>query len=170
MTGELGGPARAGARLAEATSDTLVVQVRLDASQQGEVQVGDRARITLPGNRSAVGRVDRLGTVARAAAGQEVAAATVPAFVALADPAQARGLDAAPVEVEIATRGVAGVLSVPVLALVGAAGGGFAVEVVRDGGRREPVAVRLGLFDTSAGRVEVTGALEAGDRVVVPAS
>ena len=62
------------------------------------------------------------------------------------------------------------VLSVPVTALVGASGGGFAVEVVRDGGRRELVAVELGLFDTGNGRVEVTGALQAGARVVVPAS
>jgi hypothetical protein len=55
-----------------------------------------------------------------------------------------------------------------VTALVGKAGGGFAVEVVRDGGRRELVAVRLGLFDTTAGRVQVEGDLGAGDQVVVP--
>ena len=43
-------------------------------------------------------------------------------------------------------------------------------EVVRDGGRRELAAVELGLFDTGNGRVEVTGAVEAGARVVVPSS
>jgi hypothetical protein len=55
-----------------------------------------------------------------------------------------------------------------VTALVGKSGGGFAVEVVRDGGRRELVAVRLGLFDAASGRVQVEGDLAEGDRVVVP--
>ena len=40
VTGELGGPARPGAPVAQATSDTLEVQVDLDASQQGEVKRG----------------------------------------------------------------------------------------------------------------------------------
>jgi hypothetical protein len=34
--------------------------------------------------------------------------------------------------------------------------------------RHELVAVELGLFDTTAGRVEVKGDLREGDRVVVP--
>ena len=59
-------------------------------------------------------------------------------------------------------------LSVPVTALVGRSGGGFAVEVVRDGGRRELVAVKLGLFDGTDGRVQVEGDLAEGDDVVVP--
>ncbi len=69
---------------------------------------------------------------------------------------------------EIATEGVKSALSVPVTALVGTSGGGFAVEVVRAGGRRGLVAVRLGLFDSAGGRVEVEGDLRAGDAVVVP--
>ena len=69
---------------------------------------------------------------------------------------------------DITTEGVESALSVPVTALVGKSGGGFAVEVVRDGGRRELVAVQLGLFDTTAGRVEVEGELREGDQVVVP--
>ena len=69
---------------------------------------------------------------------------------------------------DITTKGVDDALSVPVTALVGRSGGGFAVEVVRAGGRRELVAVRLGLFDTTGGRVEVEGDLAEGDRVVVP--
>jgi multidrug efflux pump subunit AcrA (membrane-fusion protein) len=61
-------------------------------------------------------------------------------------------------------------LSVPVTALVGKAGGGFAVEAVRADGRRELVAVRVGLFDPAAGRVQVEGPLRPGDRVTVPSS
>ena len=69
---------------------------------------------------------------------------------------------------DITTKGVQRALSVPVTALVGKSGGGFAVEVVRDGGRRELVAVQLGLFDTAGGRVQVEGELGEGDDVVVP--
>ena len=61
VTGELGGSAQPGAQVLDATSDTLEVQVDLDPSQQGEVKAGDRARITLPGNTSVTGKVDRLG-------------------------------------------------------------------------------------------------------------
>jgi peptidoglycan hydrolase-like protein with peptidoglycan-binding domain len=166
VAGELGGSARPGAQVLSATSDTLEVQLALDPSQQGEVKKGDRAEITLPGNTSVTGRVDRLGRVASNNAG----AATIPAYVSLDDPQAARGLDRAPVQLEITTKGVASALSVPVIAIVGRSGGGFAVEVVRTGGRRELVAVRLGLFDTGGGRVRVEGALRRGDRVVVPSS
>ena len=166
VTGELGGAARPGALLAQATSDTLQVQVNLEPSQQGEVKEGDRAQITLPGLESVKGTVARLGRVARAAGKDD--AATIPAFISIEDPEKARGLDRAPVQVEITTKGVESALSVPVTALVGKAGGGFAVEAVRDGGRRELVAVKLGLFDTANGRVQVEGDVDEGDRVVVP--
>ena len=83
-------------------------------------------------------------------------------------PGGSPGLDRAPVRVDVTTEGVKSALSVPVVALVGTSGGGFAVEVVRDGARRELVAVQVGLFDTTDGRVEVEGDLDVGDRVVVP--
>ena len=169
VTGKLGGSARPGAPVAQATSDTLQVQVNLEASQQGEVKKGDRAQITLPGNTSVKGTVDRLGRVARTAGkDDDVGSATIPAYITLDTPEEARGLDRAPVQVDITTEGVESALSVPVTALVGKSGGGFAVEVVRDGGRRELVAVKLGLFDTTGGRVEVEGELVEGDQVVVP--
>jgi multidrug efflux pump subunit AcrA (membrane-fusion protein) len=175
VTGELGALARPGEQVMAATSATLQVQVDLDPSQQGEVKKGDPARITLPGNRSVTGKVDRLGSVAQVPAGQNDAGqsnspadATIPAFIRLDDPVKAGGLDKAPVQVEITTKGVASALSVPVTALVGKSGGGFAVEVVHDDGRRELVAVKPGLFDTGGGRVQVDGDLREGDRVVVP--
>ena len=169
VAGELGASARPGAPFAEATSDTLEVQVELDATQQGDVKRGEHARITLPGNRSVTGTVDRLGTVARTAGKDgDPQSATIPASIRLDDPKQARGLDKAPVQVDITTKGVRNALSVPVTALVGKSGGGFAVEVVRDGGRHELVAVKLGLFDTASGRVQVEGELDEGAHVVVP--
>jgi hypothetical protein len=173
VAGELGGSARPGATVLHATSGTLEVQVALDPSQQGEVKTGDRAQITLPGNESVTGKVDRLGRVAQVPAGQNNNAgyATIPAYISLDHPEQAHGLDRAPVQVNITTKGVESALSVPVTALVGKSGGGFAVEVVRTGGRRELVAVKLGLFDTAGGRVQVVqGDLRQGDQVVVPSS
>lgn len=170
VTGPLGGAARPGAPVLTATSDRLQVRVSLAPSDQGQVRRGDRARITLPGNATATGRVEGFGRVAQAPAGPGggAADATVPTLVGLDDPGKARGLGEAPVGVVITTAGVASALSVPVTALVGRAGGGFGVEVVRAGGRRDLVAVRVGLFDTAGGRVQVAGALRAGDRVVVP--
>jgi len=165
-----GGSAQPGAQVLYATSDTLEVQVDLEASQQGEVKEGDPAQITLPGNKSVTGKVDRLGRVAQVPAGQNTNAggATIPAYISLDDPDTARGLDKAPVRVEITTDGVESALSVPVTALIGKSGGGFAVEVVQAGGRRELVAVKLGVFDTVNGRVAVEGDLDEGDQVVVP--
>jgi hypothetical protein len=170
VTAELGGSAQPGAQIAQATSDTLEVQVSLDASQPGEVKKGDRAQITLPANKSVTGTVERLGRVAQAPAGEDgnVGAATIPAYISLDKPKKASGLDQAPVQVDITTTGVKSALSVPVTALVGKSGGGYAVEVVRDDGHRELVAVELGLFDTAAGRVEVEGDVAEGDQVVVP--
>jgi hypothetical protein len=173
VTGEPGGSAQPGAQVLYATSDTPEVQVNLDPAQQGEVKKGDRAQITLPGNRSVTGKVDRLGRVAQVPAGQDnnAGGATIPAYISPDDPTKTRGLDRAPVQVEITTKGVENALNVPVTAIVGRSGGGFAVEVVRADGRRELVAVKLGLFDTAGGRVQVVqGDLRQGDQVVVPSS
>jgi multidrug efflux pump subunit AcrA (membrane-fusion protein) len=145
--------------------------VALDPSQQDEVKTGDRAQITLPGNTSVTGRVDRLGRAAQVPDGQDnnAGGATIPAFISLDYPEKGRGLDRAPVQVEITTKGVENALSAPVTAIVGKSGGGYAVEVVRADGRRELVAVKLGLFDTAGGRVQVVqGDLREGDQVVVP--
>jgi hypothetical protein len=170
VTGELGGSAQPGMEVAQATSDTLEVEVNLDPSQQREVKKGDRAQITLPDNTSVAGTVDRLGRVAQT--GQDPnAGATIPAYISLDHPQQARSLDQAPVQVGITTKGVVNALSVPVTAIVGRSGGGFAVEVVRPNGRRELVAVKLGLFDSAGGRVQIAkGALHEGEQVVVPSS
>ena len=144
--------------------------MNLDPSQQGEVKKGDRAQITLPGNTPVTGRVERFGRVAQTPAeqGSTAADATIPTFISLDDPAKAGGLDQAPVQVDITTKGVDSALSVPVTALVGKSGGGFAVEVVRAGGRRELVAVTLGLFDTGKRARPGRGRAEPGDHVVVP--
>lgn len=168
VTAQLGGRAVPGGPAATAAGTRREVAVALNAAQQAQVKVGDRAQVTLPDNRVTPGRVSRIGSVATA--GKDGSGATVPVYLTLDRPADAGTLDAAPVQVRITTAGVKNALIVPVTALVGQGGGGFAVERVDAAGRRETVPVRLGLFDDAAGTVQVSGALAAGDRVVVPSS
>ncbi|SFQ26369.1 MULTISPECIES: efflux RND transporter periplasmic adaptor subunit [Actinomadura] len=157
----------------EASSNRREVVVNLDPSQQSEVRKGDGAQITLPDNRTTPGVVTRIGTVATSSGkdGADAAPATLPIYITLKRPKDAGTLDQAPVQVEITTDGVKNALSVPVTALLGRAGGGYEVEVAAgDGGRTRFVPVTLGLFDHANGRVQVSGALAAGDRVVVPST
>jgi hypothetical protein len=168
-TATLGSTAQPGAPVAQATSTSRQVQVQLDPSQQSSVTVGEQAQITLPDNHTTPGTVTRIGTVASSSgSGSGSASPTIPISITLNHPETAGGLDQAPVQVRITTAVITNVLIVPVTALVGKSGGGFAVEVVRAGGRRDLVAVQLGLFDDADGLVQVAGDLRAGDQVVVP--
>ena len=170
----LGGPLQAGHPVLRGTSTTRVVTIALDAAQQSMVKVGDHVIITLPDNRTTPGVVASVGTVAtippssNGGGGNRSSTPTVRVEVQPTDPSATGHLDQAPVQVGITSKVVNSVLSVPVTALVGKSGGGFAVEVVRPGGRRELVAVKLGLFDSAGGRVQVDGDIHEGDRVVVP--
>lgn len=174
LSATLGGPLQAGHPVLQGTSTTRVVTIALDAAQQSEVKVGDHVIITLPDNSTTPGMVTSVGTVAttqpasNGGGGNGRSAPTVSVEVQPTDPAATGRLDQAPVQVEITSKVVNGVLSVPVTALVGKSGGGFAVELVRPDGQRELVGVQLGLFDTAGGQVEVAGDLHEGDQVVVP--
>ncbi|TDC58770.1 hypothetical protein E1281_00320 [Actinomadura sp. KC345] len=173
VTAKNGTAAVPGRPIMEALSNRHMVTVELDASQQSEVERGDPAQITLPDNRTTPGVVSRIGTVAESPgeddSGSE--AATLPVYITLKDPEDAGTLQRAPVQVRITTDGVDHALIVPVTALIGQAGGGYAVEAAAgDGGRTRIVPVTLGLFDGANGRVQVSGGLKAGDRVVVPST
>lgn len=171
----LGTKARPDQQVAQATSNARQVTVQLDASQQTQVKVGDSAQITLPDNRTTAGVVSRIGTVATSASGgsgsgSSSSGATLPIYISLKSPGDAGSLDQAPVQVQITTAGVQNATIVPVTALVGEAGGGFAVEKVDAKGVHHMVPVTLGLFDDANGLVQVTGNLSAGDQVVVPST
>jgi hypothetical protein len=163
-TGSLGGPA-SGPVLA-ATSDRHVVTIALDAAQQSQVRAGDAVAVTLPDGSSTPGVITSVGKVASGSG----SSATIAVTVKLTHPAAAGSLDEAPVTVEITTGSVSDALTVPVGALLAQASGGYAVEVIGARGTRRLVPVTVGIFDDSAGLVQVTGALTPGQRVVVPAS
>ncbi|WP_433475489.1 efflux RND transporter periplasmic adaptor subunit [Spirillospora sp. CA-142024] len=168
VTAKNGTGAGPGHPIMEASSNRREVVVKLDASQQSEVKKGDQAQITLPDNRTTSGTVSRIGTVAAA---DKDKPATLPVYITLKHPKDAGTLDQAPVQVQITTSGVKHALIVPVTALIGQAGGGYAVEAaVGDTGRTRIVPVTLGLFDNANGRVQVSGDLTAKDRVVVPST
>jgi hypothetical protein len=168
-----GSPVQAGAVLG-ITSTRRVVTIALDASQQTSIKVGDPVVITLPDNSTTPGHVSFVGTVATVPSsdtGNGSSAPTIEVDVRPDHPAATGRLDQAPVDVSITTNSAAGVLVVPVNALVALANGGYAVEVVEASGVHQLVAVSVGLFDDAAGLVEVNGAgLAVGEHVVVPAS
>jgi multidrug efflux pump subunit AcrA (membrane-fusion protein) len=162
-----------GRPIMEASSNRREVTVKLDAAQQSEVKKGDQAQITLPDNRTTAGVVSRIGTVVTSSGkdGSDSGSATLPVYITLKHPKDAGTLDQAPVQVQLTTDGVEHALIVPVTALIGRGGGGYAVEVAAgDGGRTRIVPVTLGLFDNANGRVQVSGALSVNDRVVVPST
>jgi peptidoglycan hydrolase-like protein with peptidoglycan-binding domain len=149
------------------------VTIKLEASQQSSVKVGDHVTITLPDNETTPGVVSSVGTVATSSSSQsgEEGTPTVEVTARPTNPAATGHLDKAPVQVSITTAHVENVLSVPVSALLALAGGGYAVEVVAANGVHHLEAVTTGLFDDAAGRVQVSGAeLAVSQRVVVPTS
>jgi Putative peptidoglycan binding domain len=168
----LGAQAGPGSPVLQATLTQRQVSIALDASEQSYVRVGDKVSITLPDNQATPGVVSYVGTVATAPPSStgNSTTPTVTVDVALSDPSVAGSLDQAPVQVSITTASASGVLIVPVDALVSLAGGGYGVEVAEPSGAHEVIPVTLGLFDDTAGEVQVSGTgLHAGQRVVVPA-
>jgi hypothetical protein len=167
-----GSPVQAGPVLG-ITSTRRVVTIALDASQQTSIKVGDPVLITLPDNSTTPGHVSYVGTVATVPtdnSGNGSSTPTIEVDVTADRPASTGRLDQAPVDVSITTASVNNVLVVPVNALVALANGGYAVEAVAASGAHQLVAVSVGLFDDSAGLVEVSGAgLSLGQHVVVPA-
>ncbi len=159
------------------TSTARQVKLALDAAEQGNVKVGDTVTITLPDNQTTPGRITYVSSVATAppssgkgGGGEEEGAPTVEVDATPTDPAATGHLDQAPVNVEITTESVQGVLAVPVDALLALAGGGYALEVA-EGRVHRLVAITPGLFDDAEGLVQVSGqGLSPGQRVVVPAT
>lgn len=179
----VGSPATPGTVVVTASSTRPVVTIALDAGQQSEVKVGDPVSITLPNGRVTPGVVSQISRVASSAsssgAGSSANApggsgngsgtgATITVLATLKHPKAAGRLNSAPVTVTITTASVSNVLSVPVNALLAQPGGGYAVEVTGPGGHHLVKVTAGPLFDDAAGRVQVTGNLTPGQRVVVP--
>jgi hypothetical protein len=177
VAGTLGDLARPGQPVLAATSTTRQVTIALDTALQSEVKVGDKVTITLPDNTTTPGVITSVGSVATSpssAGGSGDSGSYTPTVIVEATPTHpaATGTwDQAPVQVSITTVTVGNALVVPEDALMALSGGGYAVEVVDQGGAHHLVDVNLGIFDPADGQVQVSGSgLAAGQQVVVPGS
>jgi hypothetical protein len=162
-----GAPAAPGSVVLQASSTGRQVTIALSASQQSDVKADDEVTISLPSGKTTPGVVSSVGKVAT----KGDTSTTVDVLITPSKPEETGQLDQAPVQVSIVSETVTDVLSVPVNALLALAGGGYAVEVVEAGGAHRLIPVQPGLFDDSAGQVEVTGdGLTVGQNIVVPAT
>lgn len=166
--GALVGP---GTPVLSATSTTQVVTARLTTDRQHLVKQGDQVRVILPGGQTVDATVTNVGKVAQAPTPGAGGQPTVPVTVAMHLPDGSGSLDQAPVQISITTAVRSNVTMVPVTALLAKTGGGYQVRVIGDNGAPVLVDVQLGLYDDTAGTVEVTApALRAGMTVQVPQS
>jgi hypothetical protein len=165
-----------GTEVLTGTSAARVVTAQVTTDQRYLVRKGARVLVILPtGGEPVAGTVIRIGQVATAEPNAPAVSANqpiVPVTVALRIPPGLGDLEQAPVQVAITTARRRNVLTVPVTALLAKVGGGYQVRVIQSdqpGGARL-VEVNPGLFDDTAGTVEVTGAeLREGMDVEVPA-
>jgi peptidoglycan hydrolase-like protein with peptidoglycan-binding domain len=144
-----------------------IVYMALPADDQGILAVGDAVTVEMPDNTLVPATVVFVSQTA--ISGQnEWDPAWFEVRIALDDPRVADGLDEAPVDVIIISNSVSDVRAIPVSALVALLEGGYAVEVDTGNGQVQLIAVEVGFFG-SDNLIEIaSGALEPGDRVVVP--
>ncbi|WP_283133298.1 peptidoglycan-binding protein [Rhizohabitans arisaemae] len=160
----VGAAARPGQTVLTVTGTRPVVTVALDAGRQNLVGKGAPVKVELPGEVVVAGKIAKVGTVAKT---DEDGGATVDVEVTMDDLSTTRGLDQAPVSVELRGRTRRDVLSVPIEALLALRAGGYGLEVV-EGVAVRTIPVTVGVF--ASGRVEVSGTgLREGVLVGVPA-
>ncbi|MFF2774972.1 peptidoglycan-binding protein [Streptomyces sp. NPDC058052] len=146
------------------TGSSRKVTVQASAEEVSWATRGTAVTVTLPDGRTVAGEVAGVGRTASAPeGGQAGAPPTVPVTVTVADQRALGRLESGPVTVAYVGRERAGVLAVPVAALVALAEGGHGLET--DDGRF--VAARTGLF--ADGKVEVSGPeVREGLKVRIP--
>lgn len=160
---EVGDVVNAGAEIFSTSSSEIQITFDLPTTEEENLAVGDTVEVTLPDLSTTTGTVTEIASIATRAEG--VGQATYEVEVALDDPAVAAGIEEAPVTVSVITDRADSVIAVPVEALLALAEGGYAVEI-QDGSGTRLVGVDTGFY--ADGLIEVTGAIEPGDLVVVP--
>ncbi len=146
------------------STSTSVVSVRLSASDQDLVVIGDSVIVVMPNGDREPASVTSVGTIAIRS--QEFGT-YFEVEVTLDRQGAATGLDEAPVDVEIVEDRAENVLAVPVAALLALAEGGYAVEIDAGSGGTTLVRVETGMY--AGGSVEITSSeLDDGMLVVIP--
>lgn len=163
---ETGAPA--GGPVLTYTGTTRQVSVDLELAQRGLAKAGAKVTVKLPDGSTAAGTVASVGRVAETQTGSSGGSTTttVEVIVSIADQKKLGSLDESPVKVTFVASQHKDVLTVPILALLALAEGGYGVQVV-EGSTTRTVAVETGMF--AGGRVEVSGAgIAEGTVVGVP--
>ena len=173
----VGGPVPNGTAIVTGSSATPDVQIPLDPTLAPTVRAGNRVVVTLPDGATDPGVITQVSRVAQNPAGGaqnqpgSQQQPTVPVTVRLLRGVRG-SFDQAQVQVAITSAEDRHVLAVPITALLALPGGRYAVAVLGGGAGGTPsrtVPVRTGLFDETAGIVEVSGpGLAAGRYVAVP--
>lgn len=168
LSTHLGAQVQPGSPVLQGSSTRRQVTVAVDASLQSKVEPGDKVTITLPTGKSTSGVVSSVGTVVKKS---QDGSSKVTVRIKPKDSKATGRLDQAPVGVSILTDSVKNALMVPVNALLALLDGGYGIEVVDKAGKHHIMPVELGLFDDTAGTVQITGkGVTAGMKVVVPTS
>jgi hypothetical protein len=185
VSATLGQSVQAGAAVLQATSTVRQVVAQVDANEEADVAPGAQVSIVLPNGQTTPGVVTSISTTASAPSSSGSSSSsssgssggsgssssspdTLNVDIKMTNPSAAGSIAQAPVQVNITTQSVHNVLAVPIDALI-TEPGSYDVEVAGQHGSRHLVPVTLGLFDDTAGLVQVSGkGLAAGQQVVVP--
>lgn len=152
--GRLGGAA--GGAMLTYTGTTRQVWIDLDVSKRSLVTSGANVTVKLPGGTTVAGTVASVGTVAKTvpASGNTPKSSTIEVIVSIADESKLGSFDEAPVDLTFVSSQHKDVLTVPILALLALAEGGYGVQVV-EGNSTRIMTVTTGMF--AGGRVEISG-------------
>ena len=176
VTARVGDRVAADTELFDVTSTTQVVDANIKLSDQKLAVVGTAVTIKLPDAKTTAGKITSVGTPTEKSSGSGSGAGAgsgeskervIPITVTLTDASATTNFQEVSVTVDLPSEKRAGVLSVPVGALLALSTNQYGVEIVESNGTTRKVPVTIGLF--AGGRVEVSGeGISEGQRVVVP--
>ena len=176
VTARVGDRVAADTELYDVTSTTQVVDANIKLSDQKLAVVGTAVTIKLPDAKTTTGTISTVGTPTEKSSGSGSGSGSgssdskervIPITVTLADASATANFQEVSVTVDLPSEKRAGVLSVPVGALLALSPDQYGGEIVESGGTTRKVPVTIGLF--AGGRVEISGKdISEGQRVVVP--
>ncbi|WP_238009844.1 peptidoglycan-binding protein [Dactylosporangium sp. AC04546] len=157
--------APAGGPVLTYTGTTRQVSIDLNLIYRSLANTGASVTVKLPDKSTVAGTVASIGRVAdtKTSSDGKSTTTTVEVIVAIPDQDKLGSLDASPVAVTFVASQHQDVLTVPILALLALAEGGYGVQLV-EGGTTRIVAVETGMF--AGGRVEISGTGITADSVV----
>jgi peptidoglycan hydrolase-like protein with peptidoglycan-binding domain len=163
LDGHVGGLSSPDTSVLTVQSTERLVTLEVDPVKRDLVPQGAPVNVQLPSGETITGKIASVSTtLVQNADGKPVYAVSV----TLDDPSQVADIALAPVTVHYVATVATQVLAVPVSAIIGVPGGGYAVNAMAANGGTKRVSVELGAWGD--GYVQVTGDITAGTKVEVP--